>query len=292
MVSILCFPPEICTHIFSYLSAYDKLNAKSVCSYWRGVLEEHQKLWSHLDFGRFVKEKDSLTDSGLYSILTTLKARVRYLSLFFCTELTGWSLLRVCENSKKLTSLSYLNLSWTNVSDHVIFKLLKLLPHLIHLDLGENSNVTDVSTIYVAALEQLKFLRCSSVHTTSYTINIIVNAATFLGLEELNIRGIPLPRRKFSEILNKFKSLRILKVTFCHSFVLNELVAALDPKTSSTPCHLEQLCVCDDIEAITSDIIKTLQSFGISICDGRLLHHSYCYAEFEHLKFIEANLVE
>ena len=125
--------------------------------------------------------------------------------------------------------MTTLNLSWTNVSDKVIDKLLLLLPILRYLDLGEVYGITDFSTFSLTKLQNLKFLRCSAVNTTSFTVTLIINPAKFLKLEELDLRGIPLLPGNFSGILKTFKALRILKVTVL-DLDLGELVAAVKTK--------------------------------------------------------------
>ena len=78
------------------------------------------------------------------------------------------------------------------LSEKVINKLLLLLPNLRYLDLGEVYGITDFSTFSLIKLQHLKFLRCSAVNTTSFTVTLIINSAKFLELEELDLRGIPL----------------------------------------------------------------------------------------------------
>ena len=127
-----------------------------------------------------------------------------------------------------------------------IYKLLSLLSNLIYLDLGEVSGITDISTLSVTRLKYLKFLRCTSINTTSNTIQLIVSVPKALELEELDKRGIPLPSGNFTKLIDKFKTLRTLKVTFLHAANYNELIVALDPKRSGRPCTLQFLCLCDE----------------------------------------------
>ena len=136
----------------------------------------------------------------------------------------------------------------------------------------------------------MKFLRCTSINTTSNTIQLIVSAPQALELEELDIRGIPLPRGNFTKLIDKFKTLHTLKVTFLHAANYNELIVALDPKRSGRPCTLQLLCLCDDIDEIPSKILETIESFAISICNGKKYAHSYCSGELELLKMNETDL--
>ena len=112
-----------------------------------------------------------------------------FLSCFHCIELTGQGIVQAAQESGKLATLTSLNLSFTNLSDGIIYKLLSLLPNLIYLDLGEVSHITDISMLSVTRLKYLKFLRCTSINTTSNTIQLIVSAPKALELEELDIRG-------------------------------------------------------------------------------------------------------
>ena len=64
----------------------------------------------------------------------------------------------------------------------------------------------------------------------------------------------------------------------------NKLVTALNQRRSGKPNTLECLCVCDDREDISVKVIETLQSFGLCVCKGRQVNHSYCSAELEFRK--------
>ena len=50
------------------------------------------------------------------------------------------------------------------------------------------------------------------------------------------------------------------------------------------------LCLCDDIDEIPSKILETIESFAISICNGKKYAHSYCSGELELLKMNERDL--
>ena len=292
MTTILNLPTEICCKIFEYLSIYDKVRVKLVCRYWKVILDGNKKLWSRLDFGGCVEEtkRGFLTDTVFFHFITNLNTEVTFLSCFYCIELTGQGIVQAAQERGKLATLTSLNLSFTNLSDGIIYKLLSLLPNLIYLDLGEVSGITDISTLSVTRLKYLKFLRCTSINTTSNTIQLIVSAAKALELEELDIRGIPLPSGNFTKLIDKFKTLRTLKVTFLHAANYNELIVALDPKRSGRPCTLQFLCLCDDIDEIPSKILETIESFAISICNGKKYVHSYCSGELELLKMNETDL--
>ena len=84
--------------------------------------------------------------------------------------------------------------------------------------------------------------------------------------------------------------MRTLKVTFLHAANYNELIVALDPKRSGRLCTLQFLCLCDDIDEIPSKILETIESFSISICNGKKYAHSYCSGELELLKMNETDL--
>ena len=165
-----------------------------------------------------------------------------------------------------------------------------MLPNLRYLDLGEVSGITDISTLSVTRLKYLMFLRRTSINTTSNTIQLIVNAPKALELEELGIRGIPLPSGNFAKLIDKFKTLRTLKVIFVHAANYNELIIALDPKCSGRPYTLQFLCLCDGIDEIPSKLLETIESFAISICNGKKYTHSYCSGEFELLKLNKTGL--
>ena len=232
MTSILTLPPEICIKIFEYLSVHDKLKLLSVCRSWRALVNQDKKLWSHLDFSRRVNHTPSLTDSRFYQVLSNIDTEVRFISCFYCCDFAGESLLRLAGEGRKISNFTALNLSRTNVSVKVIDKLLLQLPNLRYLDLGEVYGITDFSTFSLTKLQHLKFLRCSAVNTTSFTVTLIINSVKFLELEELDLGGIPLLPGNFSGILKTFKALRILKVTVL-DLDLGELVAAVKTKQSS-----------------------------------------------------------
>ena len=98
--------------------------------------------------------------------------------------------------------------------------------------------------------------------------------------------GARLPSGNFTKLIDKFKTLRTLKVTFLNAANYNEL----DPKRSGRPCTLQFLCLCDDIDEIPSKILETIESFAISICNGKKYAHSYCSGELELLKMNETDL--
>ena len=68
------------------------------------------------------------------------------------------------------------------------------------------------------------------------------------------------------------------------------ILEAIDPKRSGRPCTLQFLCLCDDIDEIPSKILETIESFAISICNGKKYAHSYCSGELELLKMNETDL--
>ena len=161
---ILNLPSEICCKVFGYLSIYDKVRVKLVCGCWKVTLDGNKKLWSRLDFGGHVEEtkRGFLTDTVFFNFISNLSTEVTFLSCFYCIELTGQDIVLAAEESGKLATLTSLNLSFTNLSDEIIYKLLSLLPNLRYLDLGEVPGITDISTLPVTRLKYLKFLRCTS----------------------------------------------------------------------------------------------------------------------------------
>ena len=88
---------------------------------------------------------------------------------------------------------------------------------------------------------------------------MVVSAPKSLELEELDIRGIPLPSENFTKLIDKFKTLHALKVTFLHAANYKELLVALDPKHFGRPCTLQFLCLYDDIDEIPSKILETIE---------------------------------
>ena len=162
------------------------------------------------------------------------------------------------------------------MSDTVIYELALLLPNLRYWDLSEVSGIKDLSTLSIATLKHLRFLRCTSINTTPYTVQLIVKVAKFLDLEELDI---PVSTETFKKLIGKFKALSVVKVTFLHSMSDNKLVAALNPRRSGNPNSLERLCVCDDREDVSVKVIETLQSFHLCAYKDRQVNHSYCSAE-------------
>ena len=129
-----------------------------------------------------------------------------------CHELNGDGLVLAAERNCKLKNLKSLNLSFTNLSDIVIYKLLSLLPNLRYLDLGGVSGITDVSSLSVPRLKHLRFLCCSAINITPNTILLMTNIAKFVKLQELDIRCIPLPTGIFKKLIDTFKVLRTLKL--------------------------------------------------------------------------------
>ena len=89
-----------------------------------------------------------------------------FLSCFYCIELTGQGIVQAVQESEKLATITSLNLSFTNLSDGIVYKLLSLLPNLIYLDLGEVSGITDISTLSVTRLN--KVLEVSTLHFHQY----------------------------------------------------------------------------------------------------------------------------
>ena len=173
------------------------------------------------------------------------------------------------------------------MSDPVIYQLALLLPNLRYLDLSEVSGIKDLSTLSIATLKHLRFLRCTSINTTPYIVQLIVKVPKFLDLEELDIRGIPVSTETFKKLIGMFKALSVVKVTFLHSMSDNKLVAALNPRRSGNPNSLELLCVCDDREDVSVKVIETLQSFHLCAYKDRQVNHSYCSAELEILTINE-----
>ena len=116
-------------------------------------MNQDKKLWSHLDFSRRVNHTPSLTDSRFYQVLSNIDTEVRFITCFYCCDFAGESLLRLAGEGRKISNLTALNLSWTNVRDKMIDKLLLLLPNLRYLDLGEVYGITDFSTFSLTKLQ-------------------------------------------------------------------------------------------------------------------------------------------
>ena len=74
----------------------------------------------------------------------------------------------------------------------------------------------------------------------------MTNIAKFVELQELDIQGIPLPIGIFKKLIDTFKVLRTLKITFLNSSSISELVSALDPKRRGNPESLLLLCLCHE----------------------------------------------
>ena len=211
MATALSLPTEIYFEIFSYLSVYDKVRARLVYSYWKYVLND-KKFWLQLSFAYGAGERVALTDRALYAFFRKYTQLLSCCRVVICHELNGDGLVLAAERSCKLKNLKSLNLSFTNLSDIVIYKLLSLLPNLRYLDLGGVSGITDVSTLSVSRLKHLRFLRCSAINITPNTILLMTNIAKFLKLQEVDIRCIPLPTGMYKKLIDTFKVLRTLKL--------------------------------------------------------------------------------
>ncbi|XP_069765822.1 F-box and leucine-rich repeat protein 13 [Narcine bancroftii] len=165
---ISSFPWAVALKIFGNLGVRELARCAQVCQSWK-VITQSSSLWSKLNF---YPVRKYIKDNDVANILRNYRSTIVHLSLRGCNNI-GWSTfkgisrcrnlqdlnLSECENVtdefvstviETCTSLVYLNMAYTNISDATLRSLSKFGLNLQYLSLAYSKKFTNKGLNYLA----------------------------------------------------------------------------------------------------------------------------------------------